>query len=133
MYDLFGHVPSLILTGPRLTGKTLFAELSAAFIAINGENLCVSKDSSLAAIRKRGMREHLPLIIHDPQDDFTVLTALQEMYEGKKIEKADGNVKPSSSITITMNEGLTNTVQSRYRATCNILNEQPFIIFGSQT
>lgn len=113
MYELFGHVPSLLVTGPRQTGKTLFSEVSASFVAINGENLCVVKESTLAALRKRGLREHLPLIINDPQDEFTILTALQELYEGKSVQKADEKIKPTSSIVVTMNEDLTAVIRAQ--------------------
>jgi hypothetical protein len=69
--------------------------------------LCVVKDFTLAGNSKRSIREHLPMIVNDPHDEFAVLTALQESYEGKTIPKADEKIKPSSSIALTMDEGLT--------------------------
>jgi hypothetical protein len=113
IYDWFGHVPSLLVTGPRHTGKTLYAEVSVSYVATNAEDICVVKDSTLASLRKRSLREHMPLIINDPQDDYTVITALQELYEGKTVQKSDEKIKPSSSIMITMNEGLTATIRAK--------------------
>jgi hypothetical protein len=72
----------------------------------------VVKDFTLADNRKRSIRKHLPLIVNDSHVEFAVLTALQESYEGKT-KKADEKIKSSSSIAVTMIEGLTCAIRAK--------------------
>ncbi|OWA55001.1 hypothetical protein BV898_19386 [Hypsibius exemplaris] len=113
MIELFSHVPGLITTGPRNTGKTLSAEVSAAFLGTNAEKICVTKDTSLSALRDRYTEDHMPLIIHDCLDSNTVATALHECFEGRPVKKHEKQMAPGASIIVTCNEKQMEFLQTR--------------------
>ena len=117
--EKFKHVPALIVTGNRNTGKTQSTELSVSFLGTNAESLCVAKELSLPAIRQRCAEEPFSLVVHDCSDGNTVATAIHESYEGKPIMKWNEDNKkksqsPKTSIAFTCNEKQMDYLKTRY-------------------
>lgn len=116
--EKFGHVPALIATGPRDTGKTFSTNTSTSFIGMNAEKLCVLKDSTMSALRDRYDADPLPIILHDCELNKTVATVLSECFEGMDVIKHEGHWTPMTTISITCNEAQMNFLNGkRYPST----------------
>ena len=119
---LFQRVPSLIVTGPRNTGKTLSTEIAMSFLATNSAKVCVIKDTTLPALRERYTTDHFPLLIHDCDESATIVSALQECYEGRDVKKFSKDLAPGASMAITCNEQQMDYIRKRYGWTIKRLN-----------
>ena len=102
---LLCHVPSLLITGPRATGKTFSSEVSVAFLGKNADDICVAKQITLPALRDRYTEDHFPLIVHDCKDSDTISTAIHECFEGRVVLKHKQELIPGTSVAFTCNEG----------------------------
>ena len=111
--EKFSHVPALVVTGARNTGKTQSTEMSSSFLGKNSGSICVVKDVTLASLRERYTEDHFPLIIHDCKDNALVATAIQECFEGKKVTNHNSSFVPGTTLAITCNESQMNYLQSR--------------------
>ena len=112
-----GHIPALILTGPRHTGKHFAANVSAAYLGTkttSGDDICIVKESTLAGIKQRISDDAFPVTIHDFKEDKTIVTLLNECYEGKPTLNFNQQFVPSTSLTITCNEAQMMFLRRRY-------------------
>ncbi|XP_055327386.1 uncharacterized protein LOC129580752 [Paramacrobiotus metropolitanus] len=99
-----GHVPALLLCGPRNTGKSLNANVSTSFCGANAQQICIYKDMTLTRLRERYTEDHFPIIVHDAEDESLVATALMECYEARPVLKHNSNQTPGTTIWFTCNE-----------------------------